>query len=102
MTEAVPVGLPIARTNPLDPPPELGRLREVRPISRMTYPDGHLGWLVTGHSAARKVLTDPRFSSRGELLRSPVDLPRGAAHQVDAPPGMFIRLDPPEHTRYRR
>ncbi|MFD2767504.1 cytochrome P450 [Micromonospora eburnea] len=67
----------------------------------MTFPDGHVGWLVTSHSAARAVLADSRFSSRQELLRSPIPLPVPEP-RVPADPGNFIRLDPPEQTRYRR
>jgi len=41
--------LPTARPAgcPFDPPAELARLREQQPLSRMAYPDGHVGWLVT-------------------------------------------------------
>ncbi|MEV4577661.1 cytochrome P450 [Nonomuraea jabiensis] len=84
---------------PFDPPEDLlGR----EPISRMTYPDGHEGWLVTGYAAARAVLADPRFSSRMELRRSPT--PHAMAQEAPrpAPPGVISRLDPPEHTHYRR
>lgn len=58
MTQPHPA-LPTER--PLDPPPGLARLREEGPLS---YPDGHVGWVVTGHALARLVLADPRFSGR--------------------------------------
>jgi hypothetical protein len=47
--------LPVARPDgcPFDPPSELGRIREQHPLVRMTYPDGHVGWLVTGYALAR-------------------------------------------------
>ncbi len=65
---------------PFDPPGDLlGR----EPISRMTYLDGHEGWLVTGYAAARPVLADPRFSSRMELRRSPT--PHAMARQAPRP-----------------
>jgi cytochrome P450 len=104
MTEAIarmPMDRPTGR--PFDPPEELTRLRAERPLARMNYPDGHVGWLVTNHALNRAVLADPRFSARQELLHSPIP---GAGAMVGtmppAPPGMFIGVDPPEHTRYRR
>jgi cytochrome P450 len=84
---------------PFDPPKGLlGR----EPIGRMTYPDGHEGWLVTGYAAARAVLADPRFSSRMELRRSPTPHAMVQEAPRTAPPGVISRLDPPEHTHYRR
>ncbi|MEV0569491.1 cytochrome P450 [Dactylosporangium sp. NPDC050588] len=93
--------LPTARTSPFDPPEPLRELRQHCPVSHMTFPDGHVGRLVTSHAAARSVLADSRFSSRQELLRSPIPLPMPEP-RVPADPGNFIRLDPPEQTRYRR
>ncbi|WP_372502998.1 hypothetical protein [Streptomyces rhizoryzae] len=46
---------------PFDPPPELARLRERTPLSRLDHSDGHAGWLVTSHALVREVLADPRF-----------------------------------------
>lgn len=95
--------LPTARPSgcPFAPPEELARLREQRPISRMVYPDGHVGWLVTSHSLVRAVLADPRFSSRYELMHYPFP----GAPVADLPPapvGDLTGIDPPEHTRYRK
>jgi cytochrome P450 len=96
-------GLPTNRPNPLDPPEEIARLRTDHPIVRMRFPDGHLGWLVTSHSAVRAVLANAKFSNRADRARLPVEAPRtfepGA---IEIPPGLFSRMDPPEHTRYRR
>lgn len=102
-TAPVPEGLPTGRERVLDPPGELARLRAERPVSRMIYPDGHEGWLVTGYHAARAVLADLRFSSRRELIRhAPVPNPFGDQKPPPAMPGALTRLDPPEHTHYRR
>jgi acyl transferase domain-containing protein/cytochrome P450/NADPH:quinone reductase-like Zn-dependent oxidoreductase/thioesterase domain-containing protein len=95
------VSMPTARGCPFSPPAELGELREEQPVARLTYPDGHVGWLVTGHSAARQVLSDNTFSARLDLKRYPVGKPAAAAHAQPAPPGFFLNQDPPEHTRYR-
>ncbi|WP_435156444.1 cytochrome P450 [Amycolatopsis sacchari] len=97
-TTTMPAGRSSAR--PFDPPAELSKLREKRPLSRLEYPDGHLGWLATSHALVREVLTDRRFSVRAELRHLPVGAP--AQQPRPAPPGTFSAADPPEHTRYRR
>lgn len=102
MTEA-PATLtayPLDRPNPFDPPRELQH--PLPPLSRLVFPDGHVGWLVTSHRAARAILADNRFSARQELRHSPVDTPLAAEASTPTDPGFFIRMDPPEHTRYRR
>ncbi|MER7079170.1 Cytochrome P450 [Saccharopolyspora kobensis] len=98
-------GLPVPRGNAFGLPTEFARSRDRRPIYRMVYPDGHVGWLVTGYSAARAVLTDHRFSAEMHRFRFPVPGPGSdpAAQQPGAlHPGIFQAMDPPEHTRYRR
>jgi cytochrome P450 len=95
-------GLPTTRTPgcPFDPPSELGRLRETRPLVRMVYPDGHVGWLATSHETVRAVLGDTRFSSRYELLHFPIDV--GVTEIPPAPPGDMTGMDAPDHTRFRQ
>lgn len=60
--EFEPVELPTRRGCPFDPPAEAGLLRESQPLTRVRFPDGHIGWLVTGHEYARALLGDPRLS----------------------------------------
>jgi cytochrome P450 len=85
---------------PFDPPPELAGIRERHPLVRMTYPDGHDGWLATGYQAVRTILGDRRFSSRYELMHLPVE---GAPPELPpAPLGDLTGIDAPEHTRLRR
>ncbi|MEU2725734.1 cytochrome P450 [Streptomyces smyrnaeus] len=86
---------------PFDPPAGLTAPSE-EPLRRMRCADGHIGWLVTGHAAARAVLSDPRFSSRYELLHPPIPMPGLPEQLPPAPVGDIIGLDAPEHTRYRR
>ncbi|GLZ13629.1 cytochrome P450 [Actinomadura sp. NBRC 104425] len=101
------VTYPISRRRPLDPPGEATALARRAPIHRMTFADGHRGWLVTGHAAARALLADPRFSNRPEHMHLPVPgrmqlLDRQKDPRFALPPGFFIRMDPPEHTRFRK
>ncbi|HZN19881.1 MAG TPA: cytochrome P450 [Micromonosporaceae bacterium] len=100
-THATPPPLPTVRTCPFDPPEELTALGGTRPVTRLRYADGSVGWLVTGHPEAQAVLSDPRFSARKELQRLPVQW-LGHMERVPAGPGEFIFMDPPEHTRFRK
>ncbi|MEV7907944.1 cytochrome P450, partial [Streptomyces anulatus] len=103
MNEAAldPVTLTVARHDTFDPPQELALWRQEAPIRRMTYVDGHLGWLVTSHSGVRAVLADNRFSSRFDLQHPA--LPHIVKQrELPLPAGFFLRMDPPEHTRFRR
>jgi cytochrome P450 len=109
MTQTVPVpdGLPTERdAGPFDPPRALTRLRTARPVSPLRFPDGHEGWLVTGYEEARRLLADTRFSSRQDLgvLHVPYEVPGMPVPTEPSPqiPGMFIAMDPPDHTRLRR
>ena len=98
------VHYPTDRACPFEPPPHLYDIqRDLGPICSLAYPDGHVGWLVTGAELACEILTDPRFSARSELKRSPVARP-GADPFIGQPalPGWFVDMDRPDHTRLRR
>jgi cytochrome P450 len=88
---------PMPRTDVMNPPPEYGRLRAERPITKVTLDfDGSEVWLVTSYEDAKAVLTDARFSSDFSTPGFPARLtsqPPG--------PGTFIRMDPPDQTRLR-
>ncbi|WP_329144526.1 cytochrome P450 [Streptomyces sp. NBC_01456] len=89
---------PTVRTCPFDLPEEYRTLREQDPIIQGTLPDGVPGWLITRYEDVRAVLADPRFgASRPRMVGGDAD---GATPAP--PPGTFIFLDPPEHTRFRR
>jgi cytochrome P450 len=103
MSDHVIKRMPITRDAVLDPPAELTELRAREPLAQLLYPDGHIGWLVTSYQLARAVLQDSRFSSRPELRHSAVHLILGDGKPPEADvPGMFVGMDPPEHTKYRR
>ncbi|WP_410666368.1 cytochrome P450 [Amycolatopsis sp. lyj-84] len=106
MTTSVPhlTELPLERPRgcPFDPPAALGTLRDEHPLARLTFPDGHEGWLATGHATIREIIADSRFSARQELLHSPLPGPAAMVVPPPAAPGMFIKMDGAEHARYRR
>ncbi|EME53013.1 cytochrome P450 [Amycolatopsis decaplanina] len=109
MTQTVPVpqGLPMERdAGPFDPPREITRLREARPVSPMVFPDGHEGWLVTGYDEVRQLMADTRFSSRQDIgiLHVPYETPGMPVQTEPSPPmpGMFVAMDPPDHGRLRK
>ncbi|RSS96719.1 cytochrome P450 [Streptomyces sp. WAC05292] len=81
---------------PFDPPAELADARRRGPVSRYIHPGGKPGWMITGYDLVRSVLADPRFSSRKELM-SVVDF-----ELPPAPPGEFLLMDEPQHSRYRK
>jgi cytochrome P450 len=86
------------RTDHFDPPEAL---TGAQPLSRMVYPDGHVGWLATGHEVAKEVLSSPAFSHNFHSAHFPM-LKKGEPFPpMPIIPGMFIHMDPPEHTHYR-
>jgi len=109
MSQPVPIphGLPTERdAGPFDPPRQITVLREARPVSPLAFPDGHEGWIVTGYDAVRRLMADTRFSSRQDIgvLHVPYEIPDMPAITEPSPqiPGVFIAMDPPDHTRLRR
>ncbi|MET8566267.1 cytochrome P450 [Streptomyces flaveolus] len=95
-----PVAFPQDRTCPYHPPTGYGPLRDGRPLSRVTLYDGREVWLVTGYSAARALLADPRLSTERRRPGFPVPTPRfeaGRDRRV-----ALLGVDDPEHHRQRR
>jgi cytochrome P450 len=104
---SIPHGLPMERdAGPFDPPRQITLLRDARPVSPMVFPDGHEGWLVTGYDAVRRLMADTRFSSRMDIgvLHVPFETPGMPVATEPSPqmPGVFIAMDPPDHTRLRK
>jgi cytochrome P450 len=89
--------LPTVRTRPFDPPPEYKRFRVEAPIAQVRTPRGTPAWLVTRLEDIRSVLTDKRFSSDP---RQP-GYPSYLTGDVPTPPGFFMQMDAPDHTRLR-
>jgi cytochrome P450 len=102
-----PATLPVERTCPFDPPAAYGELRETCPVSPLKLtvgPGDGSGWLVTRLAEARAVLSDRRFSHRNELIGLPIPPPFAMTEYQPpaAAPGAFIKMDQPDHSRYRR
>ena len=108
MTER-PAGCPFA------PAPGLERRRGDGAVQPLTLANGAHAFMVTGFDEARAVMGDQRFSS--DRVRYP-DASQLQPHEVAAlaergetparaaveerTDGMFVFMDPPEHTRLRR
>ncbi len=90
---------PLRRQCPFAPPPEYDRLRADEPVAQVRLPAGGTAWLVTRYEDVRTVLTSPAFSADGTRPGFPTFLP-GQAQLMQRPP--FIRMDPPQHTFFRR
>lgn len=102
MTDAISFEVPWARTDKFDPPSVFDELRAERSLAKMVYPDGHVGWIVSSYELVREVLSDPRFSHSSEIGHFPVTHQGQVIPNSPKIPGMFIHMDPPDHTRYRR
>ncbi|GAB3483972.1 cytochrome P450 [Amycolatopsis cihanbeyliensis] len=85
------------RRNELDPVPELGERRVREPVSKLPLPFGMNVWLVTGHDAAKTVL-----SSTKDFSNDFANLVGQAGADVNHNPGGLGFADPPVHTRLRK
>lgn len=98
-----PVVLPLGRDDLFDPPAELAAIAAAGAPRRLHYADGQVGWLVTSHDAARRLIADRRL---GVVMVQPVGDP--ATHETfgEALGGLddgFVSLkEGPDHTRLRR
>ncbi|MBW0102232.1 cytochrome P450 [Pseudonocardia sp. KRD291] len=102
---------------PFDPAPGLAARRGGGAVQPLELLNGARAFLVTGFDEAREVLADARFSNDRVRYRDATQLqPHEVAEMaaaaergepvrpaaVDRTDGMFIFMDPPEHTRIRR
>nr|WP_063779364.1 cytochrome P450 [Kibdelosporangium sp. MJ126-NF4]CEL20853.1 putative cytochrome P450 hydroxylase [Kibdelosporangium sp. MJ126-NF4]CTQ98342.1 putative cytochrome P450 hydroxylase [Kibdelosporangium sp. MJ126-NF4] len=96
--------LPMSRECPHAPPVGYEQLRARGPVARVRLFDGRVVWAVTGHTAARQLLADPRLSVDPDAG----ELPKLSRAQVLGRPDRhramrtLLRTDPPLHTRQRR
>ncbi|MEU9119919.1 cytochrome P450 [Streptomyces sp. NPDC048506] len=101
-TQLAPAPLPTRRDCPFDPPEAYRRLRERDPVSRLAFPDGKTGWLLTRHQDVRALLADDRFSADRARASLPVRSVAIRPVEAEERAGVLLTMDPPEHTRYRR
>ncbi|MCK8677127.1 cytochrome P450 [Streptomyces lichenis] len=105
MTQATPlpdvVAFPQDRGCPYHPPTAYQPLREARPLARVKLWDGRRVWVVTGHSAARALLSDQRLSSDTTHPAFPRPTERFATIR-ERRRAALIGLDDPEHNVQRR
>ncbi|WP_406065365.1 cytochrome P450 [Streptomyces sp. NBC_01077] len=99
MTEAV--AFPQNRTCPYHPPTAYDPLREERPLSRVTLWDGRSVWFVSGHSAARTLLSDQRLSTDSTRTDFPLPTERASALRRRRRAAL-LGWDDPEHNVQRR
>ncbi|MEV7552885.1 cytochrome P450 [Amycolatopsis sp. NPDC089917] len=99
--ETVP-RFPMARAAgcPLAPAPELTRLAEREPVSRVRLWDGGTPWLVTRHEDVRAVLADPRVSV--DATRPAFPHTNAVSKARDTRMKTLMQMDAPEHTAQRR
>ncbi|WP_328660751.1 cytochrome P450 [Streptomyces sp. NBC_00334] len=97
---AQPVAFPQDRTCPYQPPPGYDPLRATRPLARITLFDGRPAWLVTGHTAARRLLADQRLSTDRTRDDFPATSARLAAVRGRSP--ALLGVDDPEHRAQRK
>jgi cytochrome P450 len=90
---------PMARPDPLAPPPEFKRLRDEEPVSEVQLYDGSTAWLVTSYDLARSIYRDSRFSSNPRKPGFPEFSPGSAV--VKQQDYSLLRMDLPEHRVHR-
>lgn len=91
---------------PLAPSPTIALWRDEAPATPLHYPDGHDGLIVTGHTLARDVLADSRFTlgvsrfPHGNPHPAPDPLDESAQASMGA--ANLLTLDGDQHLRMRR
>ena len=98
-----PAPLPLVAEHPLHPPRLLAELAHQFGVTRLLYPSGEVGWLVTRHADVRTVLADSgTFSSknRWRFFDPTRPVPPDDPGRM-SPAGMFMSEDPPAHGFYR-
>src|SRR5690349_17594704 len=86
---------------PFAPPPQMLKMNETKPLSRVRIWNGSTPWLVTGHAVARELFADPRVSVDDRLD----GFPHWNEHMlatVHKRPRSVFTSDAEEHTRFRR
>ncbi|MFP3962681.1 cytochrome P450 [Actinomadura fulvescens] len=78
-------------------PPEFSELRAASPVTRVIFPTGHSGWLVSTYECVQKVLTDRRFS------RAAINRPGAPVMRPIIPDSQSVlKKDGADHVRLRK
>lgn len=87
-------------TCPLDPPPELARIREEEPVTTVTLWDGSQAWMATKYHDIRTMLGN---STKLSSDTSRPGFPQSSATAVAQRGGQknLARMDPPKHDQHR-
>ncbi|QEN16492.1 cytochrome P450 [Mycolicibacterium sp. ELW1] len=103
MTNTIP-DMPIERERLLDPPLAYDQLREEQPVTRVRFPSGRIGWLVTRFEEGSQVFSDPRLSSQRPRhdVADEDDVDPDVNESAEALPPTFNSMDAPDHGAYRR
>ncbi|MFI1044642.1 cytochrome P450 [Streptomyces griseoruber] len=101
-SESVPdFPMPRAPACPFAPPPEMTRLHDERPVSKVRLWDGSTHWLVTRYDDQRALYGDARLSVDVTRRGFPY-LSAGFKETAGKTPPSFLNMDDPEHARIRR
>jgi cytochrome P450 len=96
--------MPIEREQLLDPPLAYHQLQDEQPITRIRFPSGRVGWLVTRFEEGSQVFSDPRLSSQRPRhdVADEDGVDPDANDSAEALPPTFNSMDAPDHGAYRR
>jgi len=94
-----PIDFPAGRDDPYAPPPAYRPDGRNGPPMKVAPSFGGESWLVTRHRDIRTLLSDESGLS-ADATRD--GYPAAPLSHQEAPAGVFIASDPPEHTRLRR
>lgn len=86
---------------PFAPPPQMLKMGEAKPLSRVRIWNGTTPWLVTGHAVARELFADARVSVDDRIE----GFPHWNEHMLSTVykrPRSVFTSDAEEHTRFRR
>jgi cytochrome P450 len=95
----------MSRTNPFDPPPEYGEMRDKGPAALAVMPNGEKIWLIVSYEHARQILTDPRVTACRSDPGFPVVLGmpnRKLMYEMSNRLPALLGMDPPDHTQHRK
>ncbi len=98
--QADEISFPMPRGCPFHPPAAYDEMRKQPGATRVRMWDGSHAWLFVRYEDVRAVLGDNRFSGDPSVPGFPsLSEARNAVLELEP---AFIRMDPPEHGRFRR